>query len=639
MSLQEVCSEEDNPFALGVSYDTHPLQESNSIEEAQQLPAENIDRLSLVQKKANLKTHHLKKDVSLKARGSYLCSWCPKRFSYQSILDLHANHFHLNAFSMMSSYKDKALESRQNVPQKKRSFLISTKRKMRPKNVLHRKKTQTFQNFSSFRNRLPFNHQMNHPNNMVTSEHTHFFQCSMCEYKTDYKHTFDRHSLKHTISQFKCNQCQMPFLKNENLLTHLKLKHSNISTIPSLSVWHQCPHCQYNTSFKSLMDRHIFKHNLATHTCDICQMPFINKANIFYHMKLKHLNENEVLVDRSPKVLHQCPICPYTSHVYSKVNWHMKIQHYSERYECKVCELFLPSEVALEEHNRQIHSNTDNGNDHLELSSTISLSTDEPTDQCFYCPCCLNRLSDKSFLSQTDVSNYVCPTCNMAFSRQLLIQQNMPTFESKEPNFTSEESFNNYPASTEMHHLSDIQQMEEIYRQSEDLQNDIDSRSKDLDSSTRHVDPSNQIGSVDFIEIDDDDDDDDVDRIDVDANEQFNYPRILHCNSSDKDTNSNVCIEETHFPDKDNHCDPLMGSSNETLSTPEPSTSIDQSNTISKRGRYVKLVSDFDDFAERPFACALCYQRYSQFKQLAVHVKNHLTGAGGHGDVQISFPW
>lgn len=44
------------------------------------------------------------------------------------------------------------------------------------------------------------------------------------------------------------------------------------------------------------------------------------------------------------------------------------------------------------------------------------------------------------------------------------------------------------------------------------------------------------------------------------------------------------------------------------------------------KGRYVKLVSDFDDFAQRPFACSLCFFRCGILKDLYSHVQNHLTG-------------
>ena len=299
----------------------------------------------------------------------------------------------------------------------------------------------------------------------------------------------------------------------------------------------------------------------------------------------------------------------------------------------------------------------------VELSPNLPFSTDIPGNQCLYCQYCPNRLDDKFFIIHTDVSNYVCPECNMEFSRQLLMRENMQAFESREPSFTPEESFSNVPDSTETHHFSDVELMKEIYAESEDLQNDID-----LDNSIRNVDQIDQINSIDFIEIDDDDDDieridvdaneslnysrvlhcnsDDVDdnteRIDVDANESLNYSRVLQCNSNDKDAAPNVCIEESQFPDKDNGRDPPMAESlNETSSNSGPSTSLDQSNSSSKRGRWVKLVSDFDDFAERPFACALCYQRYSEFKQLSVHVRNHLTGAGSYdgGQTMTYFPF
>ena len=43
-------------------------------------------------------------------------------------------------------------------------------------------------------------------------------------------------------------------------------------------------------------------------------------------------------------------------------------------------------------------------------------------------------------------------------------------------------------------------------------------------------------------------------------------------------------------------------------------------------GRYARLVSDFDEFSAKPYACALCFFRTASLGDLRVHVHNHLTG-------------
>ena len=43
-------------------------------------------------------------------------------------------------------------------------------------------------------------------------------------------------------------------------------------------------------------------------------------------------------------------------------------------------------------------------------------------------------------------------------------------------------------------------------------------------------------------------------------------------------------------------------------------------------GRYAKLVSDFDEFSTKPYACSLCFFRTASLGDLRVHVHNHLTG-------------
>ncbi|XP_070173353.1 uncharacterized protein [Littorina saxatilis] len=43
-------------------------------------------------------------------------------------------------------------------------------------------------------------------------------------------------------------------------------------------------------------------------------------------------------------------------------------------------------------------------------------------------------------------------------------------------------------------------------------------------------------------------------------------------------------------------------------------------------GRYAKLVSDFDEFSLKPYACSLCFFRTARLVELASHANNHLTG-------------
>lgn len=48
--------------------------------------------------------------------------------------------------------------------------------------------------------------------------------------------------------------------------------------------------------------------------------------------------------------------------------------------------------------------------------------------------------------------------------------------------------------------------------------------------------------------------------------------------------------------------------------------------TTTTVGRFARLESDFDDFAARPYACALCFFRTNQLWELQSHAQNHLTG-------------
>ncbi|KAJ8310688.1 hypothetical protein KUTeg_012553 [Tegillarca granosa] len=113
-----------------------------------------------------------------------------------------------------------------------------------------------------------------------------------------------------------------------------ELENSTSDATPSNSLGmynkprHQCPFCAYATNYKSTYDRHVKKHDLECHICNVCRMPFITFGHLQRHIRDNHpdhvqpISKKEVTVDK-----HKCSYCAFEAESLPSLQAHCESEH------------------------------------------------------------------------------------------------------------------------------------------------------------------------------------------------------------------------------------------------------------------------------------------------------------------------
>nr|CAI5852377.1 unnamed protein product [Callosobruchus analis] len=104
------------------------------------------------------------------------------------------------------------------------------------------------------------NHILNkHPEHMDSVKvKTH--ECKRCSYKCLHKSKLDRHMrTRCTDTVITCIHCYMKFKTMQSLNEHIVRSHSKLLASVSCKIY-SCTYCQYKTTIKSNIQRHIVKH-------------------------------------------------------------------------------------------------------------------------------------------------------------------------------------------------------------------------------------------------------------------------------------------------------------------------------------------------------------------------------------------
>ncbi|CAH2008368.1 unnamed protein product [Acanthoscelides obtectus] len=187
-----------------------------------------------------------------------------------------------------------------------------------------------------------------HPD-LTASVSRKIHKCTHCEYKSLQKRKFIRHMMKHTEANLKCTKCDMSFTTTKSLDNHILRKHPEFITSVSRKI-HKCTHCEYKTTYKAILVRHMMNHTGAEFTCTKCDASFTNQLGLDNHILREH---PEIATSVSCKI-HKCTHCEYkTTYAFYLANHMMK--HTGAKLKCTKCDVSFRRKQCLDNHILQKH--------------------------------------------------------------------------------------------------------------------------------------------------------------------------------------------------------------------------------------------------------------------------------------------
>ncbi|XP_046378131.1 zinc finger protein Xfin-like [Haliotis rufescens] len=115
------------------------------------------------------------------------------------------------------------------------------------------------------------------------------YKCALCLYKTSYKSDLNRHMRRHANGRelVSCRDCHASFTSQSTLVFHqMKCPNSHGPTAGNVTV--SCEICPYSTSYKSDLTRHMKSHYTHEFACDVCLKPFKVQALVDHHRLTVH---------------------------------------------------------------------------------------------------------------------------------------------------------------------------------------------------------------------------------------------------------------------------------------------------------------------------------------------------------------
>lgn len=184
--------------------------------------------------------------------------------------------------------------------------------------------------------------------------------CSHCDYTTSKRYLLSRHLRAHSDDRpYRCSVCERGFKSNASLLNHVN---THLGNKP-----HHCKNCEMTFTTSGELVRHVrYKHTMEKpHKCTECDYASVELSKLKRHMRC-HTGERPF----------QCPHCTYASPDTFKLKRHIRTHTGEKPYECDICHARFTQSNSMKAH-RMIHS-----------------VGEKPVFQCSLCPTTCGRKTD-----------------------------------------------------------------------------------------------------------------------------------------------------------------------------------------------------------------------------------------------------
>ncbi|XP_033760417.1 zinc finger protein 91-like [Pecten maximus] len=504
------------------------------------------------------------------------------------------------------------------------------------------------------------------------------YKCAMCAYRTRYKSDLNRHVRKHAVATFNCEICNMPFKTIGNVEFHKRKEHADMIVTSAASTSgsvkdqppkHSCKHCDYSTSYSSDLTRHVRKHFSSKFHCNMCNRPFMTFSSLATHKRTAH-NSGEHDIE----VIGSEGECEITEDV-GPVIGEGAIEDGDEEVEEAVSnsqkdvrgrsEDLLRLEVNCEKENDKKMEEDENRN----IADINNISEEKPEANKDQSP------STKVSKSPDNVTctKYTCEYCDKSFGRKLVLEYHLKNIHKIGKSGQEDtDVFVEYP--DDDYDLALDMSIQELENSTSD---GVADRTLDVSGKLRHqchlcAYATNYKSTFDrhvrkhdlechicdvcrmpfitFGHLQRHIRDNHPDHTQMSARKEptdgrsavYDFPpndsRVANSPFPSRCKMEGQAPPQVSFQgmavNKPTLLSPGKGQHGEGVGTKSSWTSqrrlsgVEEGVTTSPptSGRYAKLVSDYDSFAEKPFACALCFYRTGDISNLVEHAENHLTG-------------
>lgn len=503
------------------------------------------------------------------------------------------------------------------------------------------------------------------------------YKCKYCNYDTLYSSDLTRHIRKHGVAKFHCGMCNRPFMTSGSLINHKRTYHNlenleivmgfggmetvkqmnqpggdsniNLGMMTSPDRNRQSSELQHendNSEVIDLIDDEEMENKTEGESNTISSMIEVVQGSEDAPASTPNVNETEEGVEmsgvddedsREPDPDGDAESNPEPdSQPEHEKRLLVKIPGASiQKFKCPHCDKIFGRKLVLEFHLRSFHKMKKtaqkiwrkNLEEQQQSERTLTEdvnSNDTPNTNPLLmgmrhkCPYCSYGTMYKStydrHVKKHEFACYLCNICNMPF---ITLGHLLKHKRQTHPDYLSQhfDGGNNYDLKCPH----------------------CDFCAKDTGQLRLHCDSTHRAGHPRFM-----------------SSQSHNNPTVMTMTDSittgahigryvSSQTETNTVTTSDSFTPVSNHgnsvqigSSPAMLAHQETLpngmqghQTPlsQPSLLEERVTTVAPTSsRYAKLVGDYDQFAEKPFACSLCFFRTADIQVLVRHVENHLTG-------------